>query len=295
MRTRVGPGEHAHTRSLLRGVVAQMPAVLWTVDMDLRFTSCCGDAIEAAGIKPKDVVGLTISEFFGNRDPRYYRTIAHRRALSGESVSYDSEYAGHFFKSNLKPLRDKGHVVGAVGVGLDVTESRLKEEREAFLAHRDILTRLPNRTLLSDRLSLTISRAQRDGKIAAIIFIDLDNFKEVNDRFGHAVGDQLLKAVAVRLTGSLRSYDTVSRTGGDEFIVVASDLPEAGDAELIMQKINELFVAPFSIEGQSVSMSASIGLSVFPTDGINPEDLIRNADRSMYRAKRSTQKKETSI
>ncbi|MDQ2818753.1 MAG: GGDEF domain-containing protein [Candidatus Eremiobacteraeota bacterium] len=291
MRSRIGLSAGAHHRGLLRSVVIQMPAVLWTVDTDLRFTSCTGEAVEAIGLKPKDIVGLSIAEFFGNRDPRYYRAVAHKRALGGETVSYDSEYGGHFFRSNLKPLCDRDRIVGAVGVGLDVTESRLKEERQAFLAHRDSLTRLPNRTLLADRLALTISRAQRDGKVAAIVFVDLDNFKSINDRFGHAVGDEILKAVATRLAACLRSYDTVSRTGGDEFVVVASDLPQAGDAELILNKIRDAFGQPFVIDGQDVGASASLGLSLFPADGADPEELIRNADRAMYRDKRAGQKK----
>ena len=157
-------------------------------------------------------------------------------------------------------------------------------QRIEHLAYYDVLTGLPNRSLFHDRVSQVLARAERDGKEMAILFIDLDRFKTVNDSLGHDVGDRLLQAVAKRMSGCLREADTISRLGGDEFVVL---LPETGaqGAAHVVQNILERAVGPYDIHGNQLSISSSIGISLYPHDGTDVETLIKNADTAMYHAK----------
>jgi diguanylate cyclase (GGDEF)-like protein len=157
-------------------------------------------------------------------------------------------------------------------------------QRIEHLAYYDALTELPNRSLFHDRVSQVLARAERDGKEMAILFIDLDRFKTINDSLGHHIGDRLLQAVAQRMSGCLREVDTISRLGGDEFVVL---LPEAGaqGAAHVAQNILERAVGPYDIDGHHLSISSSIGISLYPHDGTDVETLIKNADTAMYHAK----------
>jgi diguanylate cyclase len=153
------------------------------------------------------------------------------------------------------------------------------------LAYHDVLTGLPNRMLLQDRLSQAIELAARQNRQLAVLFIDLDRFKYINDSLGHAVGDQLLQSVVKRLTGCVRQSDTISRQGGDEFVVLLSDIKHAEDAALTAQKILATLAAPHLIDQFELYVTASIGISTYPEDGQNAETLIKNADSAMYHAK----------
>jgi diguanylate cyclase (GGDEF)-like protein len=161
------------------------------------------------------------------------------------------------------------------------------EERLAYLAQFDPLTGLPNRALLSDRFSQMIVLARRRGAPLGVLFIDLDDFKLVNDTQGHAAGDELLKEAARRLLGSVRQGDTVARISGDEFAVIVGDLARADDAALIAQKIIDRLGEAFSIRGKEVFVTASLGIATFPADGDNAETLLGAADAAMYRAKQA--------
>ena len=161
------------------------------------------------------------------------------------------------------------------------------EGRLAFLAQFDALTGLPNRTLLSDRFSQIIGQAKRQASQLAVLFIDLDDFKLVNDSLGHAAGDELLKEVATRLKAAVRAGDTVARIAGDEFAIVLADLPRPEDAALVAQKIIASLGVAIEVRGQEVFASASIGIAVYPADGKDPETLLGAADAAMYRAKES--------
>lgn len=167
----------------------------------------------------------------------------------------------------------------------DISDRKQAEARIQFLAHHDILTHLPNRALLMDRLQVLLSSARRQNCLVGILFIDLDNFKTINDSLGHFAGDELLKRVAGRLQGCLRGADMVGRLGGDEFVVVVTDLATAEDIAPVAEKIAEAISEPFSLEERILSISGSIGISVFPKDGETPDTLIRNADAAMYLAK----------
>ncbi|HXF65573.1 MAG TPA: diguanylate cyclase [Burkholderiales bacterium] len=166
---------------------------------------------------------------------------------------------------------------------------RLRQANEDLrnIALYDRLTGLPNRFLLEDRIDQARRRADRSGRPFAVMFVDLDRFKPVNDNFGHAIGDELLKAVAQRLLQCVRREDTVARVGGDEFVVVLTDLARASDAAQVGAKILEELAQPFLIGGYELDISCSIGISVYPEDGSDLETLMANADIAMYQAKKS--------
>lgn len=167
----------------------------------------------------------------------------------------------------------------------EIGERKQAEERARHLADHDALTGLPNRRILEDRLTQALALSDRNRKHSAVMFIDLDRFKVVNDSLGHAVGDELLKEVARRLVGQLRLGDTVCRIGGDEFVVVLPEIKLGEDAAQVAQKIMETLSEPVLLEGREVSVTPSIGISVFPQDGEDAGTLIRNADAAMYHAK----------
>jgi len=189
-------------------------------------------------------------------------------------------------EDSASPIHDtNGGVIGAVMVAHDVTAARDLSAKLARLALHDNLTDLPNRTLLADRLGQALVRAHRNGNFAALLFVDLDRFKAVNDSLGHAVGDQLLQAVAERLLTCVRGSDTVSRYGGDEFIILLADVAHPQDAALCAEKIISAFDAPFEIGGRSLRVTASIGIASFPEHADDAETLLMYSDIAMYQAK----------
>jgi diguanylate cyclase (GGDEF)-like protein len=174
---------------------------------------------------------------------------------------------------------------GLVAIVRDISERKLAEERMVHLAHHDTLTGLPNRSLISDRLDMTIAQAQRNGGSVMVAFIDLDGFKLVNDGLGHNAGDELLKVVAERMSGCLRTSDTVGRFGGDEFVLLLTEPGPVVDAAPVLERVREAVLQSISLCGQEVQVSCSIGVAVYPNDGHDVETLLMNADAAMYRAK----------
>ena len=167
----------------------------------------------------------------------------------------------------------------------DITERHRQQERIAYQAHYDALTGLPNRVLANDRLTQTTGRARRDGGKAMAMFIDLDNFKQINDTLGHAAGDDLLRQAASRLRASVRDEDTVARLGGDEFLIIVGGIADADAAGAIAEKIIAAFATPFAVDERELVSSPSIGIALYPDDGTDPMVLLRNADLAMYEAK----------
>lgn len=189
-------------------------------------------------------------------------------------------------EDTTSPIHDNsGGVVGAVMVAHDVTVAREQADRFERLALYDNLTGLPNRSLLGDRLDQAVERAHRTGDVVALLFLDLDRFKPVNDSKGHAIGDQLLKLVANRLLTCVRSSDTVSRYGGDEFIIMLPDIVHTEDAAKCAQKALAAINGPFEINGHELQIGASIGIASCPRDATNSLMLIKYADAAMYRVK----------
>ena len=178
-----------------------------------------------------------------------------------------------------------GRAHRVIGVAMDITDRKLAEQRIAHMAHHDALSGLPNRVLLRDRIEQAIAQAHRNSAQLAVLFLDLDRFKTINDSLGHELGDRLLQSVASRILVCVREGDTVSRVGGDEFVIVIPGVATSADASSVASKILEVLSAAFHLNGNDLHVSVSIGISLYPADGADAETLMRNADTAMYHAK----------
>ena len=205
-------------------------------------------------------------------------TIDHRIIRKDGAVRWVQEAGEFFFDVNGEPLR-------SVGTLFDITDRKEAEEKLAYLAHYDGLTELPNRMLLTDRLTHALAFSERYKRPTAVLFVDLDRFKNVNDTLGHSTGDALLRAVAGRLKRSVRAVDCVARYAGDEFVIVLTDLPSAQAASRIAQKVVKETSRSYVVDGRELFTTASIGIAMYPADGNNAETLVTNADTAMYKAK----------
>ncbi|HXW89788.1 MAG TPA: EAL domain-containing protein [Terriglobales bacterium] len=190
--------------------------------------------------------------------------------------------------ANVRAVRDSdGKVALHEGTLEDITDRKAAEKQVKFLAYCDVLTGLPNRTLLQDRLGKALAGSRRRKDTVALLFLDLDRFKVINDSLGHSFGDLLLRKVADRLMGHAREQDTVARIGGDEFVMVLTGLKDMTDAAVAAQRVMDTMITEFVIEGRSLSVNCSMGVSIFPQHGLDSETLIKNADAAMYSAKES--------
>uniref|UniRef100_UPI003F4ACFA3 putative bifunctional diguanylate cyclase/phosphodiesterase n=1 Tax=Sedimenticola selenatireducens TaxID=191960 RepID=UPI003F4ACFA3 len=178
-----------------------------------------------------------------------------------------------------------GNLTHYVGIFSDITHIKQSQEKLDHLGHHDALTDLPNRLLLNERLDQAIKHAERHDTLLAVIFLDLDNFKHINDSLGHPVGDQLLQEVARKLLLATRQDDTVARIGGDEFVLLLEDIGKPENAGIAAQKLAAVFAEPFQLEQQAIRITASLGICICPQDGKDSATLLRNADSAMYRAK----------
>ena len=267
----------------LRRVIEGLPVVLWVIDADGRFVLSEGMGLQAIGRLPGEVVGQNLFDLY--RDHAQILTDT-RRALDGHAFACSWQIGDVVFDTRYSPLRDPdGTVSGAIGVAIDVTERKQSEDRLAYLANYDPVTGLPNRSLFRDRLAHAMLGADRDDQRVALLFVDLDDFKRVNDSLGHAAGDDLLKQVAARLGAAVRADDTVSRLGGDEFTVIIERLARDEDAVHVAAKILEQSARPYRLGAREVYVTASVGIAIYPRDGTTADALLMNADAAMYRAK----------
>ncbi len=206
------------------------------------------------------------------------------RAYHGQQVQFEISYMHHVILIYLSPIIENGRVTEVVGTGVDITERKIAEEKIVEMAYYDELTKLPNRQLLAQLVTERIRRYSFTGEKFALMFIDLDRFKNVNDSMGHLVGDKLLQAVGRRLNASVRSHDIVSRLAGDEYVVVISSAIKE-EVESVAQRIVSNIAEPFQIDKYNIYVTPSVGISIFPQDGDSYEELLRNADSAMYLAK----------
>jgi diguanylate cyclase (GGDEF)-like protein/PAS domain S-box-containing protein len=289
--------EEALRKSELSLAAAQEIAHLgnWERDFSTGVTTWSDECLRILGLVPgQDVLDPTGFFEFDHPDDAEFvrRTVAesiaslgaygidHRIVRRDGVVRWVHEHGEYI-------LDEQGAPAKLIGTLLDITERKQAEERLAHLAHHDPLTDLPNRLMLDDRLAQSIAHAERNGRVAAVLFLDLDRFKDINDTLGHSTGDRLLTHVSGRLLECLRTGDTVARSGGDEFIVVLADVAQLDDVTKVANRIVDSFSRPFGIDGRELYASASIGISVFPYDGHDVDSLIRCADTAMYQAKDS--------
>jgi diguanylate cyclase (GGDEF)-like protein/PAS domain S-box-containing protein len=217
-----------------------------------------------------------------------------KRLLREQGTVKNFEYAVYrkdgtklWFSENMRVVSEDGVVVAYEGTNEDVTDRKVAEERVQYLAYYDALTGLPNRTLLKDRLTKALADARRQKYKIALLFLDLDRFKDINDSLGHAVGDLFLQEVAERLKRFAREQDTVSRLAGDEFLIMLTHINDISDAAVAAERLMDAMTTGFVVQGHALNVSCSIGISMFPEQGADCETLIKNADAAMYGAKES--------
>lgn len=243
------------------------------------------------GYTPEEAVGADFSLLAsGYHSEEFYHNLQNQLALQGhwEGEVRNRRKSGEIFVAWLsinQVLNDAGRVLYLVTGFSDITEYCAEAERISHLAHHDLLTGLPNRALLMDRLRQGVRQAHRERTLLALIFFDLDKFKPVNDTLGHPVGDRLLQALADRLGRELRATDTLARLGGDEFVLLLPNLKDGQDALKVAEKIRQSVEGAFCIEGHRIQVSASIGVALFPDHAADELALMQCADRAMYRAK----------
>lgn len=273
-----------------RAVLDNFPFPVWLKDRESRFLSVNQPFARYFGQpSPESLVGKTDYDIAAREFAEMH--VADDRAVleSGvpRNVEEPVENGGRtIWKETYKsPVHMNGQVIGTVGYARDISARKEAEARVAFLANHDPLTSLPNRTLAKDRAEQSMNLAERSGSKTALLFLDVDNFKTINDSLGHPVGDALLQEVAARLRGCVRDTDTISRQGGDEFLILLSDVRDAESIEGVLDKILSRLAIPIRVEGHELSMTMSIGVAIFPDDGRDFDTLFRRADTAMYRAK----------
>jgi len=271
-----------------------------TTDFDGKVLMLNPVAEALTGWKHHDAIGQPLDDVFQvvNQitlrpiDNLAYRTIHEDKIvvddLSHHPILISRNSERYSIEFSVSPIRNtEDFILGCVLVFHNITEKNQLMEQIAWQAGHDTLTKLPNRTLLSDRIGQAIAHAQRQEQLLLICFMDLDGFKAVNDQHGHEMGDKLLIEVAHRLTNVVRSDDTVSRLGGDEFVLLLSELRSADEVDILISRILEEMARPFLIDKVTLKISSSVGATIFPFDSSDTDTLLRHADQAMYQAKQS--------
>jgi diguanylate cyclase (GGDEF)-like protein/PAS domain S-box-containing protein len=294
------------SEKLYRYLVDSSPDIIYTLNQEGQFTYVNGRAQQLLGFSRDELVGKHYSVLVHEDDMERARYVFNERRV-GERASRNVELrlkcvAGNddvrSFDNTLMTISfnsmgmyaqeqttDKREFFGTYGVARDITDRKRAEELVSYQAYHDILTDLPNRILFKDRLGLAVIQARRNCTELAVMFLDLDRFKQVNDTLGHVKGDELLQQVASRLKDCLRRSDTLARLGGDEFTIVLPDLRERQDAEAIAGKFLECLQQPFFLGTHEVHISASIGIALYPLHGESIDELLCHADMAMYQVK----------
>jgi diguanylate cyclase (GGDEF)-like protein/PAS domain S-box-containing protein len=260
-------------------------------DPDNRIISVNGAFTRITGFSAEEVVGKTPNiVVLSGQDTGFLRDQRHKLETQGswQGEVWDRRKNGEIYPKwfGITAVKDAaGKLAHYVAIFSDISERKAAEAKIEFLAHHDALTGLPNRVLLRDRLEQALTHADRSHTHVALLFLDLDRFKTINDSLGHSVGDKLLRAAVGRIATCTRDTDTISRLGGDEFVIVLTELPDAELAATIAQKIIDAMHAPVDIDGNRLTTSFSIGISLYPEDGRDFDTLLKKADTAMYHAK----------
>jgi diguanylate cyclase (GGDEF)-like protein/PAS domain S-box-containing protein len=282
----------AEREQRFRDVVEASGEYVWETDTQWRYTYLSARVEGVLGYMRAELLGRAPREFMPLGEARAldewfernaragqpFRDLVHRSITKSGKVIWQQV-------SGMPVLDAQGRLAGYRGTGADVTARKQAEERIQVLATRDALTGLPNRALLGDRAAQAILAAARSRGMLAVLLIDVDRFKLVNDSLGHRAGDALLRAVAERLCNTLRRDDTLARLGGDEFVLLWDGLKAAQDAALVAQRVQAILQRPFTLEGRALNVTASIGVAIYPEDGRDFNELLKNADTALYDAK----------
>ena len=284
--------EAERERRIAQEVIRSIGEAVTVTDLDFNFSSVNPAFTAMTGWTEAEVLGRSAALLnCSQHPPEHYQALRDAILREGHwrGEIWQRRKDGEEFLTWLQTteVRDaQGQRTHFVQVLTDITERKRNEQELRYLANYDTLTGLPNRTLLAERLGHAVVRARRGGRKVAVLFLDLDRFKHVNDSMGHAAGDRMLKAAGSRLRDNVRDGDTVARIGGDEFTVVLEDLVDAAEAERVALKLIGAFERPLELDdGQDVTISPSIGISLYPDHGQTPTDLLKYADTAMYQAK----------
>ncbi len=269
-----------------------------TIDLHGTVTYMNRVAETLTGWSEPEAIGKPLSRVFHRVDGKTHQTTtpAGQRAIEDnktvglalDCVLVRQDGSKLEIEDSAAPIHDReGRVTGAVIVFHDATRSQAMLERMAYLAQHDALTGLPNRALLTERLSRAIGLARRHRHLVALLYLDLDAFKPINDSLGHAVGDSLLQAVAGRLQDCMRDIDTVCRQGGDEFVILLAEIRQPEDATRVAEKLLAVLSRPYRVQGHVLLITLSIGISLYPDDANDVDTLMHNADMAMYHTKRN--------
>jgi diguanylate cyclase (GGDEF)-like protein/PAS domain S-box-containing protein len=268
----------------LKLLVDQMPMVVWTTDTDLRITSCLGARLRGAKMRNEELLGKSVYEYLKCQDPHTTPVVQHYDALRGVSSQFEYKRNNRTFELHLEPLRSHtGEIIGCIGAGLDITERKKNEEKVHYQATHDALTGLANYREFLDSLEREVRRGERSNRSFAVLLLDLDELKAINDRFGHLAGNRALKRLSEVMKEQCRATDLAARYGGDEFAVLLVD-GDPGMARQIAGRIEQALGA----RREEPRLSVSIGISIFPDDGRSVQDLLEAADRELYQRKRGT-------
>ena len=269
--------------------------VIWTLDIEGRTTYISPSVERQRGYRPEELIGLPLERILTPGSLGLMQRLLAQARETGELP--EGQLHVELPRKNGSSVwvdvtvsclhDDAGAITGFLGISRDITEQRATEERLTYMAHHDPLTNLPNRALFFDRLGMAMARALREDSALALLYIDLDGFKEVNDLQGHAVGDHVLRKMANRLRQSVREVDTVARIGGDEFTVLVTGVRGPEAVSSVAEKLLQALAAPLRLDnGREVRLGASIGVALYPADAQTGDELLRRADQAMYRAKR---------
>src|SRR5256885_2782187 len=266
----------------LRPLLEQMPAVVWTTDRKLRLTSSWGSALRSTRSKPGDLVGRTIYEYLKCQDPHAAPIAQHVEALRGMATHFEYSHGNRDFEIRLGPLRaPSGEIIGCVGAGIDITERKRSEEQVRYHATHDALTGLANYREFVDTLEREIRRAERSNHSFAVLLLDLDDLKHVNDRLGHLAGNRALQRLSDVMREHCRSTDLAARYGGDEFALLLIDA-DPGMARQIAERVE----TALQKERENPPLTVSVGISVYPDDGRTAQMLLETADQHLYKRKK---------